>query len=175
MAHKPTAPTHKPRRRRRKQALSSGGKRRRRTSHRKGGLSDMFNPTIAMHSAKSTLLAAGGGLGAMIVNKSILPPTASKATKTITALVAGFVASAFNMPTLGAGFTGGMMALTYQNGLLADGELDESEFADDDVLSEQPMALDEDGNPLILEEGNDGEQYWRSLTESEMIAYERGQ
>ncbi len=162
---------HTPRKRRKKHALSSGGKRRRRTSHRKGGLADMFNPTIAMHSAKSTLLAAGGGLGAMIVNKSILPPTASKATKTVTALVAGFVASAFNMPTLGAGFTGGMMALTYQNGLLAD---DNTEFADEEVLSDSPMALDEEGNPLILEEG-DGEPYWRSLTESEMIAYERGQ
>lgn len=165
--------THPTRRRKRRKSGLSAPSKRRRVTHRKGGLADMFNPTIAMHSAKSTLLAAGGGLGAMIVNKSILPPTASKGMKTVTALVAGFVASAFNMPTLGAGFTGGMMALTYQNGLLAD-DLEESEFADDDVLSEQPMALDEEGNPLILEEG-DGDPYWRSLTENEMIAYERGQ
>lgn len=169
--HHPKKTTHAPRKRRRKHGLSAPAKRRR-VTHRRGGLADMFNPTIAMHSAKSTLLAAGGGLGAMIVNKSILPPTASKGTKTILSLVGGFVASAFGMPTLGAGFTGGMMALTYQNGLLAD--LDDNEFADDNVLSDQPMALDEGGNPLILEE-NDGEPYWRNLTENEMIAYERGQ
>ena len=161
------------RRRRRKHGLSAPSKRRR-VTHRKGGLADMFNPTVAMHSAKETLMAAGGGLGAMIVNKSILPPTASKGVKVAVATIGGFLLTSFGMGSLGAGFTGGTMALAFQNGLLADSELDENEFADEDVLSEQPMALDEDGNPLILEE-NDGEPYWRSLTESEMIAYERGQ
>ncbi len=164
--------THPTRRRRRKHGLSAPAKRRR-VTHRRGGLADMFNPTIAMHSAKQTLMSAGGGLGAMIVNKSILPPTASKGVKVAVALIGGFVLTSFGMGSVGSGFTGGTMALAFQNGLLAD-ELEENEFADDNVLSDSPMALDEDGNPLILEEG-DGEPYWRSLTENEMIAYERGQ
>jgi len=166
--------THPTRRRRRRKSGLSAPSKRRRITHRKGGLADMFNPTIAMNSAKQTLMSAGGGIGAMIVNKSILPPTASKGVKVAVALIGGFVLTSFGMGSVGSGFTGGTMALAFQNGLLADNDLEENEFADDDVLSEMPMALDEDGNPLILEEG-DGEPYWRSLTENEMIAYERGQ
>lgn len=170
--HHPKKNSHAPRRRRRKSGLSASPKRRRIT-HRRGGLADMLNPTIAMHSAKQTLMAAGGGLGAMIVNKSILPATASKGVKVAVALIGGFALTSFGMSSLGQGFTGGTMALAFQNGLLAD-ELDENEFADENVLNDSPMALDESGNPLILEE-NDGEPYWRNLTESEMVAYERGQ
>lgn len=161
--------------RRRKAPMSASVTRRRRKHHKKGGLSDMFNPTIAMNSAKGTLLASGGGLLSMVVNKSILPPTAGKVAKIGTALIGGFVASAFGMQQIGAGFAGGMMALTFQNGLLADdNDMQETDFAEDTILSEQPLFLDENGNPMILSE-SDGEPYLRYLSEEEMAEYEGAQ
>lgn len=163
-------PTHK---KRRKKALSSAPTRRR-SRRKSGGLSDMFNPTIAMHSAKTTLAAGGGGLLAMVVNKSVLPPTAGKVAKIGTALVGGFIASAFGMASVGAGFTGGLMALTFQNGLLAEDDMQETEFADDDSLSDQPIFLDEDGNPMFLNDGG-GEPFYQYLNEDEMAEYEGAQ
>ena len=160
-------PIHKKRRRK---ALSSAPARRR-SRRRSGGLSDMFNPTIAMQSAKTTLAAGGGGLLAMVVNKSILPPTAGKVAKVGTALIGGFIASAFGMASVGSGFAGGLMALTFQNGLLAEDDMQETEFADDNVLSDQPIFLDDDGNPMYLNDG-DGQPFYQYLNEDELAAYE---
>lgn len=162
-------PTHKKRRRK---ALSSAPTRRR-SRRKSGGLSDMFNPTIAMHSAKTTLAAGGGGLLAMVVNKSVLPPTAGKVAKIGTALVGGFIASAFGMASVGAGFTGGLMALTFQNGLLAE-DMQETEFADENVLADQPIFMDEDGNPMFLNDG-DGQPFYQYLSEEEIAEYEGAQ
>lgn len=159
-------PTHK---RRRRKALSASPTRRR-TSHRKGGLADMFNPTVAAHSFKSTLGAGAGGLGAMIVHKSILPPTAGKVAKIGTALVGGFIANAFGMSAIGNGFAGGMMALAFQNGLLADDDMQETEFADEDTLSDQPVFLDEAGEPMFLNDGG-GEPFYQYLNEEEKMAW----
>lgn len=163
MSTKKNTPT---KRRRRKKGLSSAPTRRRRSSSKKGLLSDMFNPTIAMQSAKNTISAGVGGVGAMIVNKAILPSTAGKGMKTLVALGVGFLASSFGMANVGSGFTGGMMALTFQNGLMNE----DADFANPNVLSDQPMFLDEDGNPMVLEE-NDGEPYYRYLTEDEVQMY----
>jgi hypothetical protein len=157
--------THAPRKRLRTKALATSGKRRR-APRKKGILSDMFNPTIAMNSAKNTLLSAGGGLGAMIVNKTILPATATKGVKTAVAIGVGFLASSFGMEKLGSGFTGGLIALTFQNGLMAD----DTDFAEESVLSEYPPVLDEYGNAVILEE-NDGEAYYRPLNDAERDFY----
>lgn len=162
-------PTHKKRRRK---ALSSAPTRRR-SRRKSGGLADMFNPTIAMHSAKTTLAAGGGGLLAMVVNKSVLPPTAGKVAKIGTALVGGFIASAFGMASVGAGFTGGLMALTFQNGLLAE-DMQETEFADENVLADQPIFMDEDGNPMFLNDG-DGEPFYQYLSEEEIAEYQGAQ
>lgn len=162
-------PTHKKRRRK---ALSSAPTRRR-SRRKSGGLADMFNPTIAMHSAKTTLAAGGGGLLAMVVNKSVLPPTAGKVAKIGTALVGGFIASAFGMASVGAGFTGGLMALTFQNGLLAE-DMQETEFADENVLADQPIFMDEDGNPMFLNDG-DGQPFYQYLSEEEIAEYEGAQ
>lgn len=156
-----------PRRRRRK-GLSSGGVKRRKSTRRKGLLSDMFNPTIAMNSFKNSLVSSAGGFGAVLVNKSILPSGSGKITRVLTGLGVGFVASAFGMPQLGSGFAGGMAALTFQNGLLND---DDASFADEDVLSDNPMVLDENGTPMILEE-NDGDPFYRYMSEDEMMAYQ---
>src|SRR4051812_13577880 len=113
----------KPRRRNRKRGMSS-----------KGMLADILNPTIAMHSAKQTMAAVGGGMGAVITNKVILPPTAGKLIRVSLALGVGFLASSLGMPSVGAGYAGGMMALTFQNGLMADD--DNAKFANDNSLNE---------------------------------------
>lgn len=157
--------THKPHKRRRTKALATSGKRRS-TPRKKGLLSDMFNPTIAMNSAKNTLLSAGGGLGAMVVNKAILPATAGKGLKVAVAVGVGFLASSLGMEKLGSGFTGGLVALTFQNGLMAE----ETDFAEEGVLSEYPPILDENGNPVILEENN-GDAYYRPLNDVEREYY----
>lgn len=154
--------------RRRRKALSAPT-RRRRTAKKSGVLADMFNPTIAMQSAKNTLMASGGGLLSMVVNKSILPPTSGKVAKVGTALIGGFLLSSFGMASAGSGFTGGLMALAFQNGLLAE-DMEEQDFADDDVLSDEPIFLDEDGNPMFLNE-NGGEPFMQYLNEKEAIAY----
>ncbi len=154
--------------RRRRKALSSPTRRRRATK-KSGGLADMFNPTIAMQSAKSVLMASGGGLLSMVVNKSILPPTSGKVAKVGTALIGGFLLSSFGMAAAGSGFTGGLMALAFQNGLLAD-DMEEQDFADENILSDEPIFLDEDGNPMFLNE-NGGEPFMQYLNDAEAQAY----
>ena len=161
----------KPQQKRRRRKALSAAPSRRRTRRKSGGLADMFNPTVAMQSAKNTAAAAGGGLLSMIVNKSILPPTAGKVAKVGTALIGGFVMSAFGMNNVGSGFAGGLMALTFQNGLLAEDDFQEEDFADDMVLSEQPIFLDDDGNPMFLNE-NEGAPFMQYLNEDEIAEYE---
>lgn len=70
----------------------------------------------------------------------------------------------FGMPHTGAGFTGGMTALTFQNGLLGE----EESFADEDALSDMPLFLDDDGRPMVLEESDDGRAGYRYLSEEEI-------
>ena len=151
--------------RRKKRALSEPG-RRKRTTHKKSFLSDLTNPTMAANSFKSTLMAAAGGFGANIVNKNILPEKWGKTGKLGAALVGGFLLHNFGFNHIGAGFTGGMFAIATQSGLLS--EDDNASFADDNVLNESPMYLDEAGTPMILEE-NGGMEYFRPMTEMEML------
>lgn len=147
-------------------ALSSGrSTRRRSTRSRKTGLSEMFNPTVAANSAKGTLAAMAGGTAAGIINKMI-PPTSGKLMRLGIAFGLGFVASAFNMPNTGAGFTGGMIVASFPNGFLNDD--DDTTFADEDSLSDAPLFLDEDGSPMVLEEGQDGTAGYRYLSEDEI-------
>lgn len=164
--------TKKPTKRRRRKALSSPARRRRSSPRKRGLLADIMNPTIAMNSAKSTLAAAGGGMAAVTCNKVIFAPTTGKMMRVGTALLGGFLASAFGMPSVGSGFTGGLFALTFQNGLMADGDdMQETDFADENVLADQPIFLDENDNPMVLEEG-EGDPYYRYLSEEELMEYE---
>ena len=153
---------------RRKKSLSSGGTTKRRKSARrrpKGFLNDMLNPTMAAHSAKSTLAAIAGGGGAIFVNKMI-PATTGKLAKVAIAFGVGFLATNFGMANTGAGFTGGMMALSFQNGFLNDD--DDTNFADEDSLSDMPLFLDDNGEPMVLEEGEDGQTGYRYLSDEEI-------
>lgn len=154
-------------RRRRRKALSSAP--RRRTKRSSGGLRDMFNPTIAKHSAISTAQAAGGGMLAVTANKVIIPTSMGKMGRVGIALGVGFLASALGFEKVGSGFTGGMMALTFQNGLMNDGDLeDNTEFADEDVLSEQPVFLDENDQPMYLMDDGQGGTYYQYLNDEEL-------
>jgi len=153
-----------PRKRKRKAPTAV---RKRKYNKPKGFLNDLMNPTIAMNSAKSTASGAAGGVGAIVANK-LIPATSGKFFKLIAAGVGGFGAAAFGFPHIGSGFTGGMIALTFNNGLMGDGEMEEEEFADEDSLSEMPLYLDAAGEPFVIEEDpQSGESYTRYLTEEE--------
>lgn len=161
-----------PRKRAKSRKGLSAPKRRRRNSRKrglsaKGMLADILNPTIAMDSAKKTLASAGGGFGAVIANKVLLPATMGKGVRLLTGLAVGFLGASLGMPAMGAGFTGGMVALAFQNGLMAD----DAEFTDPNSLADAPLFLDEENNPMVLEEGPDGAQY-RYLSEDEIQTLE---
>lgn len=154
---------------RRKRAHSlSEAPRKRRATRRRSFLGDLTNPTIAANSAKSTLMAAAGGLGAMVVDKTVIPAKWGKTGKISAGLIGGFLLNNFGIGTIGHGFTGGMFALAFPNGLLAD-NMEETEFADSDVLSDSPLYLDEAGTPLILDEDGQGNEFFRPMTENEML------
>lgn len=150
-------------RRKKNRTLSSGGAvRRRRSSRRSRGLADMFNPTVLKNSVKTAGAGALGGIGAVITNKVIIPATAGKLPRVAAAIIVGALAANFGAPAAGAGYTGGLLALTFQNGLLAD----DADFAPGDSLSDKPIYLDSEGNPMVLEEGGN----YRYLEEDEIDA-----
>lgn len=152
-------------RRKRKTGLSEAPARRRRSPRKRGFLSELMNPTIAKNSAMGTLAAASGGFGAVFINK-MLPATTGKFPKLLIALGGGFLGSAFSFPNAASGFTGGMMALNFQGGFLNEGE-EETNFADEESLSDMPLFLDAEGEPFVIEEDESGETYTRYLSERE--------
>lgn len=157
---------------RRKRAPLAAKRTKRRHTKSKGFLSDIMNPTIAMNSAKTVASGAGGGIAAILVHK-LIPATSGKIVRVLSAGIGGFAAAVFGLPSVGAGFTGGQIALTFQNGLLND-EMEETEFADSESLEEMPLYLDAAGEPFVIEEdSNTGESYTRYLSEEEkeMINY----
>jgi hypothetical protein len=123
----------------------------------------MMNPTVAKNSALNTLMGMAGGAGAATLSK-MLPPTMGKLYQLGIGLGGGFVLTALvGQQSLGSGFAGGMTALAFKDGFLNE----DGEFADDDVLSDEdtPIYLDEDNNPLMLNE--DGSFHYLSEAELE--------
>jgi hypothetical protein len=141
----------KPAKRRRK-SLSSGG-----SMH-----------TLMVNSFKHTAAAASGGLAAVYANKW-MPANWGKPARIGAILLAGLAGSYFGFPVMSGGMVGGMTALTFPTGL----NEDEASFADDDSLSDQPLFLDEDGAPMVLEEGEDGSAGYRYLSDDEIQMLER--
>ena len=45
---------------------------------------------------------------------------------------------------------------------------EDTQFANEDVLNEQPLYLDESGTPLVLEMDGNGNEYFREMSENEM-------
>jgi hypothetical protein len=133
---------------RRRPAAMSAAPRRRRRTRSKGGLSELFSKETAMQSGKTVLGGLAGGAAAATVN-GLIPASWGKLGKLGAGVLIGFVASSvLNMPSAGAGFTGGMTALAFQNGILND----DANFADPNVLDEDPLYLDEDGNQMVMNE-----------------------
>ncbi len=155
----------KKKRTRRRRAPLAAKRTKRRKSKSRGFLNDIMNPTIAMKSAKEVAMGAGGGVAAILTHK-LLPATTGKFFKVLIAGVGGFGASVFGLPAVGAGYTGGLIALTFQNGLLGD-DMEENDYANQNALSEMPLYLDEGGEPFVIEEGEDGEAYKRYLSDEE--------
>jgi len=153
--------------------LSAPARRKRSHRRRSGGLGDIFNPTVAMNSAKKVGAGAIGGFGAMVVNKSILPSDSGKLVKLGVALGGGFLLGAFGFDGMGAGFTGGMVATAFPNGLLGDD--DNANFADEGSLNDAPIFLDEDDQPMMLHEDDNGAMTWRYLSDDEMAEFEEMQ
>jgi hypothetical protein len=156
----PATGTKKVSRRRRKRGLSEGGV--------KGMLKGLLDPKKTVQNGKTSVAGLLGGTAATLSDKLIFK-TPSKPKRLILGLVAGFIAAGVGMPGLGAGYAGGMAALAFQNGLLADN----ANYAEQDVLSDDaPLFLDENDNVMTLEEGNDGQAYYRYLSEEEVQTLE---
>lgn len=151
----------------RRKPSSGGGSPRRhvkRRRKRKGSLSSASGlHTLAINSFKHTLSAATGGFAAVYINKW-MPATWGKPGRILATLGVGIAGAYFGMPVLSAGAVGGMVAMTFPNGTLNDGE---ENFADNDVLSDMPLFLDDDGRPMVLEEGQDGSSGFRYLSDAE--------
>lgn len=113
---------------------------------------------------KDAAVSSGGGALAAVVHKGVLPATAGKLMKLGAGILPALALAFIGMPNLAAGYNGGMTALAFQNGLLADGE-----FADDNSLADKPLFLDADGQPMVLEEG----EGYRYLTDGELEELER--
>jgi hypothetical protein len=154
-------------RRKRTRTLSAGGGgvRRRNTRRRRRGLSENGKGGW-VDTAKKTGLGMAGGFGAVIAHKLIIPAATGKVPRVIAALAVGLLATKFGAPSIGSGFTGGLTALTFQNGVLAD----EADYADQNALSDQPIFLSEDGTVMVLEEGSDGTSFYREVTDDEARA-----
>lgn len=142
----------------RKRTALSAPKRR---TKRAGGLSQMFSPTTAKNSFKNTAAAFGGGLAARKASQLAYTVTGGKNNLVVQlglALVGGFMMhSMLNAPNLASGFVGGMAAMNSADMGLGE---DDVFFADEEALSDMPDALDENGNPMSLEEFEEYEEVY---------------
>jgi hypothetical protein len=165
MAKKRTTTTKK-----RNRSLSSGGKKRKgskRKRHPKGvlaeiGLADNSPPTWGQSFKKTIGAGSGGGLA--IVAHKLTPATVPKIARVGGSFILGLVAARFGMPSTGAGFFGGTIALNFQNGLMGE----DANYANNNALSDMPIYLDEQGQPMVLEEGQDGTSGYRYLSDEEV-------
>jgi len=116
---------------------------------RRGGLHAAS--TQMMSAAKHSGAAAiGGYLGSML--NGMMPEKVGTIGRIAIGIGLGIAAEQFaNMPNVGAGAVGAIVALNNPTKGLA-------EFADEDTLSEEPLYLSEDGQPLMLSE--DGDFYY---------------
>lgn len=135
--------------------LSKRGATRRRRTKRKTGLGEAFSPAQATHSAKNMAGGAIGGFAYGFGKPAIDSATDNKLIQGLVVLGASFLASSvMKMDAVSSGIAGawGADMSRKMQGL---SEMNETEFADDDALSEEPEYLDEAGNPMFLaEDGN---------------------
>ena len=150
--------------RRTKRAVVSTPKRR--APRKKGGLSELFSPTMATGGAKVLGAGALGGIGAGLLSK-LIPTTTSAEMKALYTLGAGFVtATVLKMPSIGAGLSAvAVYTLLQSKNMLGDNgdfdELGEENFTYANNLDMLPMVLNEDqamfmsGNEDYLQEDSE--------------------
>ena len=147
--------------RRTKRAVITTPKRR--APRKKGGLSELFSPTMATGGAKVLGAGALGGIGAGLLSK-LIPTTTSAEMKALYTLGAGFVtATVLKMPSIGAGMSAvAVYNLLQSKNMLGDNgdfdELGEENYSYANNLDMLPMVLNEDqalfmsGNEDYLQE-----------------------
>ena len=156
--------------RRRRRGLSGGAlmaRPHRRRRSRKRGLSEAFSPATATASAKNMLMGAVGGTGYALIKPAVESATDNKIVKHGILLGASFLTSAvLKMDGISAGIAGAWAADTSKE-VLGLADMNDTDFADDDVLDE-PEYLDEMGNPMYLAE--DGQFYYMDeMNEDDMM------
>ena len=133
------AGTRKGQRRKTARRAYMPAKRRTTRRRRKGMLSELFSSATSQASAKQVFSGAGGGAGAMFLEKA-LSNNLSQTQKGAYQVVAGFLtASLFKKGYVGAGMSAiGIANIIQDNDLLGEGHT----YSDVDMT--QPMFLDED-------------------------------
>ena len=139
---------------------------KRRKTRKKGGLSELFSPTMATGGAKVLGAGALGGIGAGLLSK-LIPTTTSAEMKALYTLGAGFVtATVLKMPSIGAGMSAvAVYNLLQSKNMLGDNgdfdELGEENYNYANNLDMLPMVLNEDqamfmsGNEDYLQEDSE--------------------
>jgi hypothetical protein len=138
----------------------------RRKTRKKGGLSELFSPTMATGGAKVLGAGALGGIGAGLLSK-LIPTTTSAEMKALYTLGAGFVtATVLKMPSIGAGMSAvAVYNLLQSKNMLGEDtdfdELGEENYSYANNLDMLPMVLNEDqamfmsGNEDYLQEDSE--------------------
>lgn len=131
-------------------------KKRKTTRKKKGFLGEFFSPAGIKEAGKSSVSGFfGGGLGKVV--DAIIPADTNEFVKLLihgTGVVA--LGAGLGMPKMAAGWAGGYgwaTAEKLEKRLLA--EMDDTNYAEDDVLEDCPDGMDENGNAMYLaEDGN---------------------
>ena len=129
---------------------------RRRRSHKKAGLSEMFNHATAMAAARSLGSAAIGGVLANSVNK--LTASQPPYQRIGTGILASFLTYAVGgFPYMAAGMAGAFSSMEIKpvmDKLLGEGE-GYYDYASPTSLNEMPIYLNENGEAIYLNENGD--------------------
>lgn len=139
--------------RRTKRAVSVA--RRKRT--RKSGLADAFTPSSAKAAATDMVKGSIGGLATAVIEKGmsvVSTGTNAKLISTGAVILGSFIAHAvMKQPSVSAGMIGAQ-AYSWSKSIPGLND-DDANFADYDVLADEPDYMAEDGTPYYLNE--DGE------------------
>lgn len=155
---------------RRNRSLSSGGAKRRTTKRRrsKSFLSEGSAGGKTMKVLKNTGSAMLGSLIGTQIN-GMIPQTWGKMPRLLTLAALTFAGMAANMPITTAGAVGSLAAGAFPKGFL-----NEANFASTDVLDEDtPLFLDENNNPMVLDDDGQGGLEYRYLNDDEIEMLER--
>ena len=128
----------------------------RRRRIKRSGLADAFTPSSAKAAAMDMVKGSLGGLATAVIEKGVGAIATGGNAKMMTTgavIIGSFIAHAvMKQPTVSAGMIG---AQAYQWAKEIPGLNDDAEFADEDVLADEPDAFAEDGTPLYLNDGGE--------------------